>query len=176
MMNRACHTILPQAKQSKQSTGGFSSAACKSFGNRVCNLSILINELNGLKQFFTQKSCMRMNRQIDAAEEQPPFDLKRLLRFGPDNLFSMLTPPRFHDGREPLQRFDHFDGFQNAFLRMIHQIDAGERPSFDQKRTLHGLGIPFSALTQPSLSQPMRASLLTPLQRIMILLSFNQSS
>lgn len=37
--------------------GGLFLAACKPLGNRVCNLSVCVDELNGLNQSFTCGTC-----------------------------------------------------------------------------------------------------------------------
>jgi hypothetical protein len=68
-----------------------------------------------------------------------------------------------------LLRINNFVGFHNVFLRMNHQIDAVEWPSFCQRRLLRfRRGIPFSTLlTPPSLPQPRRGGALSnPLPRI----------
>jgi hypothetical protein len=105
-----------------------------------------------------------MNHQIDAGEWLP-FDPKSPLRFKPGIAFSMLTRPSLPQPNRaasltPLQRIDDFVDFQTIFMRMNRQIDAGEWPSFDQKRFLwFRPGIPFSMFTPMSLPQPNRAVL-----------------
>jgi hypothetical protein len=57
--------------------------------------------------------------------------------------------------------------FQSIFMRLNRQIDVAKWPSFDQKIfSQFRLGIPFSVLNRPSLPQPKRAALLTPLTSI----------
>jgi hypothetical protein len=106
-------------------------------------------------------------KEIDAGE-WPSFDEKRLSWQGPGVAFSMLTrlnfsrlPKRAASLTSPL-RIDHFVEFRSSiFMRMNHQIDAGEWPSFDQKRLSRcEQGIALSMLTRLSLPQPLKRTAL----------------
>jgi hypothetical protein len=84
----------------------------------------------------------------------------------------MLTQPSLPQRKRaplltPSLRIDDFVEFQKMFLRMNRQMDAGEWPSFDQKRlSRFGPGISFCMLNRPNLPQPKRAASLMPSLRI----------
>jgi hypothetical protein len=87
-------------------------------------------------------------------------------RTGGDTQPSLRQPKRAAS-LTPLLGVDDFVGCQNMFLRMNHQVDAGEWPLFDKNVFAVWAGIPLSALIRLSLPQPRRAASLTPSLRVL---------
>jgi hypothetical protein len=95
-----------------------------------------------------QTTFLKMNHHIDAGE-WPTSDQKSLLRFRPGIPFAILTQPSLPEPKRAalltpsLRIGDFVELFQNMFLRMNRQIDAGEFLSFEQKDVHDGLGRAF---------------------------------